>query len=69
MRQFSHGHFVNFDAFGTEFAGDGIAQSALGVVIFNRDDHVVGFICGGLDDVFPQGFDRICVYHRDSNTF
>ena len=51
MRQLAHSQLVDFDAFHTQLARHGVANSALGVVVLNGDDHAAGLLGSGADDI------------------
>ena len=58
-RQIEHGQFVHADALGAELTRYSVAQSAFGVMVFDRQRNVVGFDAVALITSLPGGFTLI----------
>jgi len=54
-------------AIAAQFTGDGVAQAALGIMIFDGYDSVVGFLRGGFDDIFSQRFYAVGINNGDAD--
>ena len=55
-RQFEHRELVDLDAVHAQFAGDGIAEAAFGIMIFHGQHEVVRLLRGALMTSLASGF-------------
>ena len=64
-----NGQLVNTDAISAQFTGHRVPEPAFWIMVFDRQDRVVGFPGRGFDDVLGQRLDAVGVDDGDSDTF